>query len=445
MIASIPDLLEFFRRYWYEKVGLVIAIIFVVSLEIPLFISTKASLTVIGIITVITGLLLFLFWLIMRRLPKTPKNKIGFYISIFCSTTEEEAKVREDFVLPLRQLISSGRAGSTFHIVEVPRHIAQKIIEVDDAQNLRIKCKAHFLIYGRVRVREIDGENRHFIDLEGVVAHHPLPVDISSQFSTEFAELLPRRLSIPTENDVLSFQFTSEWADVVAKYIIGIAASFSGDWDYSEILFKDSLDRIKTKDPDIPVFQKLHERIPIRISELNENRAIIAHFNWVETKDEIYIDQLGSYLEKTDESRVELPGNIGRKAIYHFLKERDVDKSISLLKKTKKEADSIWFYNMAFLYGYGGDLKSSIRNYRKAIALPVEGEALYQIEDFVNWVLEEEPEKYQLYYCLAFFNWKAKGDKKQAVVQFEKFLSSCKENEFEKERDLANEWLAEIK
>ena len=79
IIASIPDLLEFFRRYWYEKVGLVIAIIFVVSLEIPLFISTKASLEVVGAITVITGLLLFFFWFISRRLPKTPKNKIGFY------------------------------------------------------------------------------------------------------------------------------------------------------------------------------------------------------------------------------------------------------------------------------------------------------------------------------------------------------------------------------
>lgn len=61
------------------------------------------------------------------------------------------------------------------------------------------------------------------------------------------------------------------------------------------------------------------------------------------------------------------------------------------------------------------------------------------------WLLEEEPEKYQIYYCLGFMNWKAKGDSTQAVRDFEAFLSAGNEHEFTKERELTQEWIAEIR
>lgn len=70
---------------------------------------------------------------------------------------------------------------------------------------------------------------------------------------------------------------------------------------------------------------------------------------------------------------------------------------------------------------------------------------LSEVEDFIVWVLEEEPDKYQYHYCLGFFNWKIKGDLHQSVNDFEAFLSNIKQGEFVKERDLAQQWISEIK
>ena len=43
----------------------------------------------------------------------------------------------------------------------------------------------------------------------------------------------------------LLFQFTTEWAELVAKYVIGIAAALSGEIDYAETLYQDVLGKIR--------------------------------------------------------------------------------------------------------------------------------------------------------------------------------------------------------
>jgi hypothetical protein len=74
----------------------------------------------------------------------------------------------------------------------------------------------------------------------------------------------------------------------------------------------------------------------------------------------------------------------------------------------------------------------------------VTADVLTQLEDFMCWILEEEPDKYQFHYCLGFFNWKAKGDNIQGQKDLEKFLELGSEKEFVKERELAKEWIKEI-
>jgi len=76
--------------------------------------------------------------------------------------------------------------------------------------------------------------------------------------------------------------------------------------------------------------------------------------------------------------------------------------------------------------------------------LPVDPAIPAQIEEFMCWLLEEEPQKYQLHYCLGFINWKIKGDKAQAIKDFEIFLSRGNKQEFTIERELARIWISEI-
>lgn len=443
---TIDEINRLLNKYWHERTGLVLLLIISLSIEVPILFKLFPSPWIPLIIVAMTIIVIFLGWFISTTIPpKTPKGKVGFLLSLNCSDDKESEKIREDFIIPLRQLVKSGELGKYFHFIDLPQHLSKNIIDPDDAQSMRIKCRAHFMLYGRVRLRAINGNDHHFIDLEGIVAHRPVPKIASQILAKEFHELMPRKVGIPTENDLFTFNFTSEWADIVARYIIGTAAAFSGDLNYSEKLYRDALERLKGKNADFPIYSKISERLPIRLSELNETRAESIYNHWVKTHDPIYIDKMDDFLKLIIETRIDRPEILTLRAIHVFLKNRDVIKSIDLLKKSPQKNNGLWFYNIGFLHGYNGNLKAAIRNYRQALNFDLTPEGIFQIEDFICWVVEQEPEKYQLYFCLGFLNWHTKGDYEQAINYFKKFLESSTGSPYTQENDLAVKWISEIK
>jgi hypothetical protein len=99
---------------------------------------------------------------------------------------------------------------------------------------------------------------------------------------------------------------------------------------------------------------------------------------------------------------------------------------------------------MAFLLAYTENLKLAIKHYKKASNYDVLPETITQVEDFICWILKNEPEKYQFFYCLGFFNWKVKGDKIQARKDFTEFINKCPDNHFTKEIELSRKWIKEL-
>lgn len=440
------EIARFLETRWYEKSGLATTLAFTTIVEGTLLSTGGASwkettlVLVVSWIAVVTA-----WWFTAKRIPKTPKGMVGFLVSIECTDDKESEKLREDFVVPLRQLIKSGKTGGDFHFIQLPQHQARKIIDHDDAKALAARTGAHFILYGRVRLREFEGKEHHIINLDGVVSHKPIPSAASDILAREFS-LLPRRIQTPTDNDYLTLEFTSEWTEKVATYIIGIAAACSGDFDYAETLFRDVQRRLNGKDKKFPIYLELAKRIPIRLSELHEVRAEESLLKWYESCDDADIDEFGSHLEKVDKSRRNEPKVVTFSAVYAFLKNRDVDAAKAFLKKLKKkEFGGIWNYNMAFLCGYERDLVGAIRHYRSAIGYEVKPDIITQVEDFICLFLKLEPGNYQLFHCLGFFYWKVKGDLISAETAFNNFLNTGDKNEFIKERELAAKWLEEIK
>lgn len=446
-LSDIEKVISILKKGWTQPHGLLAAILVSFVAEIALITATSPSPKADTLIILIPSLTIYIAWLWTRRLPKRKKGKVGFAVSLWCSDEEAACKVREDFVLSLQKLIKSGRTGSSFQFMEIPAYKAEKIVDPDDAQELRLKTKANFIIYGRVRRRRVDGSERYFLELDGLVAHKPISNDISQRIANEFSELLPRKVILAQENDLLSFQFASEWADVVAKYVIGISAAVSGDLHYAEKLFSDSLTRVQQISGDFPVFTKLKERIPQRLAEIFQARAQHAYDMWKETHDEAHIDNLGELLNQYGvevETRI-TPMMLTLSSIYHFLSDRNIDGSIDCLKQIPTESrDAVWHFNQAFLSAYQGDLRQAIRSYRKGMDFPITTDLITQVEDFLCLIVGQEPDKVQLHYCLGFFNWKIKCDYLQAANDFRKFLSSETTAKFQKELKLSTQWLNEI-
>jgi|GEM_PF-1899322 len=450
-------LLEFSQKHWYEWSGLFSASIIAFISTLLVITDTDLNLITKGASIASVEVLLAFFWLISKRIPKSRKDKVGFAVCIYCGSREEAERVQDDLVIPLHQLIKSGQSGKSFDFIEIHQHIAKAVIDIDDALNLQRKCRAHFLIYGRVKVRNVNGKPAHIIDVEGLVSHKPLPQAISNQLASEFTELFLRNGIIPVEHDIFSFHFASQWAATVAKYIIGIASALSGDMDYAEKLFQDVYQTVvshlaaTSNRSAVPVYKKLQERVPLRISELYEVRAYLAHKEWVKTHDERYVDEMIAMLEHVHELKRKTSPFLIQRAICAFLKYRDVRTAKDCLREIKDQDNSIWHYNIALLEAYEGRLKNSIRHYRMAIEATrstqqdLEADILFQVEDFIFWLLEHEPHKYQLHFCLGFFYWKSKGDHILALHHFKKFIELRRENQFAKEFDLAEKWILEVK
>jgi tetratricopeptide (TPR) repeat protein len=439
------DLVLLIKKNWHSKLGILIA-----ELTIALLLATIANLlgmqVIYAIVLMLIGLVsLFIFWFYTNKPPKTPPNKIGFLVSIYCSNEQEQLKVKEDLLVPLKQHIQAGQTGKIFHFMELQQHHAELCLDNEQAQKIRLESGAHYMLFGRVRKRALDDGKIHYIfEFEGAVSHGAIADNVSKSLSNEFAELLPRKVQILAENDLLSFQFTSEWAGLVAKYIIGIAAACSGDVVYAERLYDDVLQRLSSQESNFPVFAKLRERLPIRKAEIYEAIATEHHRNWANTYNPEHINNVFEWIEKIDPAQRNRPGVHSLYAICAFVKNRDIDKAIEYVKKFEQNNNPVWILNMAFLHGYKGELKQSIRQYRAAALLSIEVETINQVEGFINWVVEANPEIVHLNYILGFFNWQIRSDFPLAKKNFEVFLSLCKNNLYIKEQELTSTWMVQI-
>ena len=306
------------------------------------------------------------------------------------------------------------------------------------------KMRCHFILYGRARERNIGGKQQKLIEMDGIVAHNPVPAAVTSKLAAEFGELIPRRVVISQENEVFAFELTSEWAETASKYIIGVAACISGFVDYAETLFREVQLKIPSHRGNIPAYTKLKERIPLRLLEIQEARSRAAYEKWFEHHDDSYLKILENELNKVD-SNSNIPWVINLRSVIAFLVYRNVDEAIRLLRQCPRaNVDGVWHMNVAFLYAYKGDMKKSSQHYRNAIKLTIYDETIQQVEDFIVYILTIEPDKYQLYFSLGYINWKIKGDNIMSIGDYQSFLSRVLVGEYIQEAELSRKWINEM-
>ena len=149
MNFDLSSIAQFLEKYWYRKSGLAAALVFAgLSVGSILPIAGAPWSVTIGVLVTI-WFVVYVLWYSSQRIPKTKKNHLGFVISIHCEDDEESRRIRADFIVPLRQLLRSSKRGQIFHFIEFPQHLASQINDVGDAEKLKAKTRAHFMLYGR--------------------------------------------------------------------------------------------------------------------------------------------------------------------------------------------------------------------------------------------------------------------------------------------------------
>lgn len=364
MIKFSPHLLlDQAEGAWHKPRGLFAALILVVvlltsfSIAVGLTIVATNFLVLFGIATVLG------VWWDSRQPRKTKKGKIGFAVSLHCDK-KLETEIHDDFITSLRRLILGGQSADSFDFIEIPSHISAQTLDIQSAQTLRSKIKCHFLISGRVRKREIDNVSRYFLELDGIVAHREIAPKLHERFKEEFNELFPTRLAIDGNVTFVALDFTSRVADVVSKYIIGIAMALSQFFDEAEPMLQESMTLASRVAPTLPAIEKIIERVPKSLSVINLFRADAHYAKWRDRGNRPEdLNNMGVALDAvTHTSQVALT----LKSIFIFLTERDTHKARTILYQiTKSERSGPWEYNQGFLFAYDGNLKKARQHFVK--------------------------------------------------------------------------------
>jgi hypothetical protein len=440
---DIKDLWKFIYYKWSSIKGVICSIV-ILNLCLCIFHIIKSwNLWLISFLPL--NILLLILWFILFYIPRTPRNKIGFFIAINCETSENAGAFRTDFIDSIRKCLDLGNNGVQFYFKILPDYISAKILRTEDAKILTLKYRANFLLYGRVRTRVISNQTISVIDINGIVTHSPISHDIHTKFTKEFGELLPQRIFVDKENDLLKYEFTAQCVDLISKYIIGISFFLSGLNERALMLYHEINSLLRVQQPTLPAINKIRNRMQTRFFEVYSQLANKEYNLWLNNEGIYPLDKYKSIVSTMSELCPDVGPAHLYKAILCFLDSRDIKGARVELSKCKNVNEAILLCDHAFLEGYGGNLSSARARYKKAAKLNVPISTINQIEDFISIILILEPEKYQLYYCLAWINWCIKGDIEQGKLDFEEFIKKDSNHRYENEIRLSREYIKQLK
>ncbi|MEI7899972.1 MAG: hypothetical protein WCK89_06940 [bacterium] len=441
------ELAEKILPYWRQPktIAFFIAVVAVLGTVCFMVLDVKQISNTELIIVALFCLIIFSVWFYSTRLPKAPLNCIGLAIALSAETKEQQKRLNADLIASLKTTLSHGTDYYHFKVIEIPRERSLLIQSIEDATRMRLKTRCKFLLWGTAKLRDINDASTHVINLNIQIGHNPIPTAVSNSFSREISAIYPGKLHLAQKNDLMALEFTSDWLDLVTRYVVGVSLAFSGFVDAAEATFADLCQDARLRNASLTQIRKLKSLNCQRLAHIYEWRASQHYEAWRETRSPKNLEDMSCHIENL---RSILPNSYpGRllAAIYQFASNRNVKKALAEINKCTDQ-DPTWRYSLAFLHAYKGEMAKARRVYRSAFERSCNrNDVPIQTEEFMLWVLSEEPEKAQLHFCLGLVNWHAKNDLEQAAKDFQNFLDAGLESKFPEEFKLANLYIGTLK
>ncbi len=437
-------ILAWIRPRWHSPMALVAAILLAVVAW--LLLAGQVNLQNVSLtewsIAALIGVGVFLLWLLNRRIPRARRGTVGFVIAIAVYDPTVGKDLRQNFVDSLRQLLSESKARYRFDLVELADHQARRLLNRGNPAFYLAKSRSQFILWGRARKGDTPEGERHVLDLQSAVKHRSVPEQVQQAFQQEFSKLLPQHVTFASSASMTGFEITAGCIQIVAKYVIANASFLSGDIAYSRSLLEE-LDSIRDSVLRPPQERAVLRRLPQALARVYWELAQAEYRRWREDRQKERIGLIDDMLDRCEAKGGPQAVIAHTGAICAFVR-GDILKAFSETRRAKSDVNDTWRLNLAFLYAYTGDVRNAKRQYMIARNGEISPGTPNQIEEFVLWVLGEDPSMVQLHYCLGIANLWFKGDPAQARIDLEQFLNATKESEFHTARVHAKQLLAEI-
>lgn len=374
--------------------------------------------------------ILSLIWHRKRQPVRFATDKIGI---IFSSSNPTEL---QEGVSRLKGCITEElKRHDLFNLFEIKTLPANhKISHVQDAFTAIGEADGKLLIWGQFQSGLMEGRRYSgFANLNFTYRH---PSNVTPSFKKEIeSSLLNRQWAYSEKNEFVENRVVAHHIAQVALYIIGLTLLPAGDPRRAETILSpldESLDHLRRAGSSSPL---AHFCAQVRRARVDSISLLVGKdvgdLLWRRGLFKAEKEELGHW-STLIEKAIELDSQDSRlycqKAFLMFLK-GSYEESLKAAKKAKKlapRADPIPDFALAFLKLYVGEVSASLKHYRAAFARKGSSDLvhLFEIQEYIRQVLENQPHKVQLRYAIAMIH----DERLDAATAKEEYVLFLKES-----------------
>jgi len=450
-IGTIYRIYRHLSPHWFTVKGL-LAFLAVEAVVVMAFGASAgaqagAGLHVWGITVAACWVLTGIAWYWSRRLPGFAAGDVGILYSLHPSWTDPQAEGAIEQLVGRVTVDSRTRAlADTIKIRRLPPNRA--IRDVPGAHSLLSESGAILAVWGPVHSGRRAG--RQIVELPKVnfsVRHRAMRLPQHIAFARDLALALPGRTwVIEEQNDAVDAAVVAGNLAEVAAYNLGLALTASGHGARA-----------------IPVLEEmLAQAYGMRDSETQAAFVEKAKRVLFVAYAQAHAGRWPSFCDRSDQGKVYLSSMVAGRmtqlvpsepagyeglAICQFLAGNpDAARHYSALAKARSPSKSAnYYYSAAFLDFWEGKVARGVQQYRRAFRRAVSDDTLMRVVRWIQEVLGEEPDRWQLHLALAMIN-EAKLDTRVAQEEYQLFVDAAdRAGLYPREVQRAREALAKLR
>ena len=345
-----------------------------------------------------------------RRMPKFADKETGILFVIRTNSAEEREVVNNMFVKKVAKLFND-----EFYQVSNVRLLdpynTELFIEAREEKKRQFikDSNAKLVIWGTIEKGKTRGKNAYFIKLDSGVAHSQISSNISKMLSYDMAQVMQpiREICVFEDDNKLGFDLVADATEIIAQYIMAEACYFSGNINRSIEIFCSlgtSLSRDKRNVNYKAWLRHISKR---RLTELYTIMSSNYYFEFRRYGKNEELEKMRKCLDEVLRYNGASTAYYEQMALYYFCYDRNVDEARKCIEecfKTRRKS-IIAMYDRAFLKFYSKYspyvANKCYSDYVTIFRKNKDYELIQEIEDFIAWVITEEPEKAHLNWLLS--------------------------------------------
>jgi len=384
-----------------------------------------------------------------NRIERNPTNKVGVIISLNTEDPSDRGRLENDLVAELREYIARSGLSDKFNIISLKPDVSAKIDNLSKADAVLRSSRSHLIVYGMIAKRSFNNEPSYVCRLRGIVRHVPITGEVKKRLGEDFDRSLPGRVVFPQGQEVLGFDLTREFLSLTTKFITACAALASSDYDFSYKLLTELWSELETMPADKreydPVLSEIYKRTKLRLSEAAHKNLEVIYARYQQEEDENILLESEEYLETLRKLDYDSYSTRQMAAMVLYLRGLLPD-AIAQLEGIVGAPDTIWRYNLGFLYAKTGRVDDALEQYRKATQVALHPYTARDLDVFLSREIDRsKTDPTPLRYLRAVLNYKAREDYVLAKKDFELVLSSPSIEEYPEIKRLSLKFMEGIK